>query len=288
MDELMGHSAEDPSGRHQVKLMSVEVSLLFKGFQSLDGTHDGFLSPPDLVRFCKRFNVQLQGRDLSAMLWLMDDNRRGKLTFDDVMKFYLRNRDEFVRSGQAFDHKEEGGEGRDGAQEEEKSKDKVIQTGFGAFGVENENAKGRVFDGGDLACSPQQPPRKRKDPRTHRPHTKTKFLAGPKKPQPGAGTGGVRELTVTSGDLRSQPLLLFRVLFFVALQDVTGEVHLLSTFQTLAQLFGRTAEQQFSCIFLQDSLTLSDLDRLTLSAFVEHLKQQKMAVKRDRGRLGFK
>lgn len=36
---------------------------------------------------------------------------------------------------------------------------------------------------------------------------------------------------VAECDLHSQPLLLFRILFFVAMQDSRGEVHLLTAFQ---------------------------------------------------------
>lgn len=36
---------------------------------------------------------------------------------------------------------------------------------------------------------------------------------------------------LTECDMHSQPLLIFRILFFVAMQDSRGEVHLLTAFQ---------------------------------------------------------
>jgi hypothetical protein len=66
------------------------------------------------------------------------------------------------------------------------------------------------------------------------------------------------------------------------MQDERGELHLLSAFQNLSQLFGRDAEEKFSCIFLRNCLDLEDTDRETLGGFVEHLKKQKLAVKKVR------
>lgn len=302
MAELMGHLDSDSSSssqqqkqQRQTKLMSVEISLLFSGFEKLDKTHDGFLSSGDLVKFCKQFNVDLRGRDLSAMLWLMDDNRRGKLTFDDVMKFYIRNREEFLRSGEDFQRHEEKGE-----QEKVKEKEKTIQAGFGAFGVENEQAKLRAFDGAGTESTegdwgPSSPGKRRQErEKQKQKHLKQKFLERQKRRTSSASTSlggggrGVRgevEVTVASDDFRSQPLLLFRVLFFVAMQNSQGEIHLLSAFQSLSQLFNSVqgaAQEKFNCIFLRDCLELQDADRLTLRGFVEHLKLQKLAVKRVR------
>lgn len=277
MDAILGNLSDDASEERQIDLMTVEVSLLFSGFEKVDQTHDGFLSPGDLVRFCKQFDVRLRGRDISAMMWLMDDNRRGKLTFDDVMKFYIRNRDEFSKSGQDFHcHKKESKEIKD---EEDLSK-KVIQTGFGAFGVENENARGRVFDGEEDEAGSSPPMRGRKSTRPVSAPSKRRMFSS--KPHGGQVPNDVQELTVTSGDMRSQPLLLFRILFYVAMQDERGELHLLSAFQNLSQLFGRDAEEKFSCIFLRNCLDLEDTDRETLGGFVEHLKKQKLAVKKVR------
>lgn len=313
MDELMGNVSTDPSSSSEqqkqqrqameTQLMSVEISLLFSGFEKLDQNHDGFLSPTDLVRFCKQFQVKLRGRDLSAMLWLMDDSRRGKLTFDDVMKGYIRNREEFLRSGADFHRQEEV------KTPQEKEKSKVIQTGFGAFGVENEQAKLRYLDGGtggsldlDSGVSLSSPGKRRRDMERlmeqkmkQKQTQKKKFLdrhrrfssASTSSGGRGSSRGGKgeEEVTVTSDDFRSQPLLLIRVLFFVAMQDSKGEIHLLSAFQSLSQLFNSVrgaAEEKFNCIFLQDCLEIQDADRVSLAGFVEHLKQQKLAVKRVR------
>jgi hypothetical protein len=40
-----------------------------------------------------------------------------------------------------------------------------------------------------------------------------------------------QQYVLTECDMHSNPLLLFRMLFFVAMQDKRGEVHLLSAFQ---------------------------------------------------------
>lgn len=40
-----------------------------------------------------------------------------------------------------------------------------------------------------------------------------------------------QQYILTECDMHSNPLLLFRMLFFVAMQDKKGEVHLLSAFQ---------------------------------------------------------
>mmetsp|Transcript_34949 Transcript_34949/g.65218 ORF Transcript_34949/g.65218 Transcript_34949/m.65218 type:complete len:1216 (-) Transcript_34949:699-4346(-) len=276
MEGILGRRSEEASQeeqqRAQVQQLSVEVSLLFSGFEKVDQAHDGFLSPGDLVRFCKQYNVSLRGRDISAMMWLMDDNRRGKLTFDDIMKFYIRNREEFGKSGRDFQQQVEEAKGGTEKVKDDLSKPskKVIQTGFGAFGVENENAKGRVFDGCEEEELEGSSARRRKAKTITRPSRPT----GPAK--------GVQEMVVTSGDLRSQPLLLFRVLFFVAMQDASGELHMMSAFQTLSQLFGRAADERFSCIFLRSCVDLDDRDRETLSGFVEHMKREKVAVKKVR------
>jgi hypothetical protein len=292
MDELMGHmSSGTLSEELQTKLLSVEISLLFSGFEKLDKTHDGFLSPFDLVRFCREFSVNLREQDISAMMWLMDDHRRGKLTFDDVMKFYIRNREEFLKSGEEFHRTTEEMESSPLQQQQDKAKDKeqVIQAGFGAFGVENATARGRTLDGGmgeEQQGDEGSPHRSRRGRGSKRREEqgRGKFMQR-RRPSSASAAGGrkqAEEVTVASGDLRAQPLLLFRILFFVSMQSTRGEIHLLSAFQTLSQLFGRAAEEKFNCIFLRNFLTLQDADRVTLRGFVEHMKQHKLSVKRAR------
>ena len=278
MGELMGTLDLNSSEAQRVKetkMMSVEISLLFSGFQKLDISQDGLLSPADVVKVCTDFNVNLCGKDVSAIMWLMDDNRRGKLTFDDVMKFYTRNRNEFLQSGITFHLMDEEARKSEEAKNKRETEKKVIQTGFGVFGVENEAAKRRTLDGGSMDMFS---PVKRQ--------TKSRESLRKKqaiKRQRSNTSADMQQLTVTAGDLRSQPLLLFRILFFLAMQNKTGEIHLMSAFQSLCQLFGsKVAEEKFNCIFLRRISDLQDSDRITLSEFVEHMKQQKLAVKKYR------
>jgi hypothetical protein len=86
--------------------------------------------------------------------------RRGSLTFDDIINFYLRKRREFLAS--------------------------------------SEDYKLRI------PVTPEELVKMR----LHQEHD-----------------------VVTECDMHSQPLLLFRLLFFIAMQDSRGEVHLLTAFQ---------------------------------------------------------
>jgi hypothetical protein len=91
--------------------------------------------------------------------------RRGVLTFDDVIRFYLRKRKEFMASSQDY--------------------------------------KLRVPVAPDELVKM----------RLHQEHD-----------------------VPTECDMHSQPLLLFRILFFIAMQDSRGEVHLLTAFQASPHL----------------------------------------------------
>lgn len=166
--------------------------------------------------------------------------RRGFLTFDEVMNFYLRKRREFLASGKDYKM-------RAPVEAEELAKLKLHQ----------------------------------------------------------------HQYVLTECDMHSQPLLLFRILFFVAMQDSRGEIHMLTAFQVcetrrnhvcckkhfscllelimfvhiahipqnLSQLFGRVAEDQFNCIFLKNFAKVTDDDRYSLAEFVNYIKKFRVKVK---------
>lgn len=103
--------------------------------------------------------------------------RRGVLTFDDIIRFYLRKRKEFLASSQDY--------------------------------------KLRV------AVAPEELVKMR----LHQEHD-----------------------VPTECDMHSQPLLLFRILFFIAMQDSRGEVHLLTAFQVAALLFPTRPDPTLSAL----------------------------------------
>mmetsp|Transcript_23047 Transcript_23047/g.33738 ORF Transcript_23047/g.33738 Transcript_23047/m.33738 type:complete len:922 (+) Transcript_23047:83-2848(+) len=191
--------------------ISIEMSLLFRGYQTMDKNKDGFLSADDIYYYCKENKVHLSRSEIENVMWLMDDNRRGYLTFEDIMSFYVRKRREFLASGQ--DYKMRGP-----VEAEEVAKLKLRH----------------------------------------------------------------QQYVLTECDMHSQPLLLFRILFFTSMQDSKGEIHLLTGFQNLSQLFGRAAEEQFNCIFLKKFSDITDDDRQTLSDFVEYMKLFRVKVKRTK------
>lgn len=336
MNELMSHLSPEASDAQETHHLSVEVSLLFRGFEKLDKTQDGFLCPADVVRVCRLSGVQLKKKEISAMLWLMDDHRRGKLTFDDVMKFYIRNRGDFLKSGEIWndggssennrtdDQDEMSGDGNSGKKE---GSNEVIQAGFGVFGVECEGARGRLLDGEEDLLTGKKNEKKQNTSAHVATRPKTSSSVGGRSYRRQKQRQSIRQdnrhywinmrrqqektlgqkqkqereqdlvqndeggVTMASGDLRSQPLLLFRLLFFVALQSPLptrasggGDIHLLSAFQTLSELFGNRGENRFHCIFLRSSAYLQDGDRETLGSFVCNVNLYSRKREGERGK----
>jgi hypothetical protein len=68
----------------------------------IDVDRDGFLSLKDLINYCEDNNIEFKKQQLKEMLWLLDDNSRGYLIFDDIKNFYLRYRPMFLASGKPY------------------------------------------------------------------------------------------------------------------------------------------------------------------------------------------
>lgn len=128
-------------------------------------------------------------------MWLMDDARRGYITFEEIKNFFLQFRQEFHESG-----------------------------------VEFASAKPPALD----ICEEKLP-------------------------------------SMKESNIHAHPLLLFRLLFFAAMQNIDGCVHLLSAYQMLVQLFGVNAERLFNCIFLKYFHNITDSDRITVRNYVLHI-----------------
>ena len=74
---------------------------MFEGFRRLDVDQDGFLSLCDLECYFGAFNTRLPIKHLTEILFMLDDSRRGSLTFEDVMLYFLRVRSNYFSSQQA-------------------------------------------------------------------------------------------------------------------------------------------------------------------------------------------
>ena len=151
---------------------------------------DGILSINDLMTYCKKYQVPLKKKDLEFFIWLMDDDRRGHLTFEDVKTCYIdqRKRKKYFS---CRSEKNEPVRSRPPAEDRKPS--------YGMLSPRKNSAK----------------------------------LTTPRKP---AGTGLVDDADVvashaTTRALISDPIVLFRLLFFAATQDSSGYVRLMSAFQ---------------------------------------------------------
>lgn len=165
---------------------------MFRGFQIIDRTSlDNVLSLADLMTFCRHYKVPLKRKDLELFIWLMDDSRKGCLTFEDVKTCYIdqRKRKKYFHcknTEKVMTAKRPSGEKK---------------SDFGSFSPRRNNAR----------------------------------LTAPRKL---AGTGLVDDSEIVSShttcrSLISDPIVLFRIMFFAATQDQRGCVRLMSAYQVI-------------------------------------------------------
>lgn len=71
----------------------------------------------------------------------------------------------------------------------------------------------------------------------------------------------------------TEPLNFFRIVMFAWLHDDKGDLHMLTAYQTLVEMFGPViGEQRFEQLFSRSSSSLVDSDRVTLSNYISAIQ----------------
>jgi hypothetical protein len=187
------------------RVLAGEIALLFRGFQVLDRpSADGLLSPADLAAFCARHRVPLSRKELKFLVWLMDDIRRGSVSFEDVKTCYIDNRKRKKYFSCKTVEKDMASRRPEG---ERKSDYKMFSPRKSS--VRTTDSRPSPSPGGKLGAG----------------GAGAGACAGVE--AAGAGAG----VYVCEAALASDPVVLFRLLLFAAMQDASGNADLMSVYQ---------------------------------------------------------
>lgn len=150
---------------------------------------DSLLSLSDMMAYCKVNKVPLKKAEVEHLLWILDDNRRGSVSFEDVKSCYI----------------------------DQRKRMKYFSCADVSAAVPKKPSSSRSLSSNKLFSSKSNSSRKhifRKPPSNGLPDD-----------------AEIVRAHSTSRSLVSDPIVLFRLLFFAANQDENGYVNLLAVYQ---------------------------------------------------------